>query len=140
MNNKKAKILKILVTLAVAVGGIGYVAAQSLKDVTYYKMVYEVTPDPGPWMEKAQIKLHGYVKPGTIKTRVENQQTHRSFVLENKGEEVVVVHAGVVPDTFKDQAEVVAVGKLVRENGQLVLQAISGDGGISAKCPSRYNE
>jgi cytochrome c-type biogenesis protein CcmE len=137
MKNKK---IKILVTVLVAVCGIGYVAAQSLKDVTYYKMVYEVTKDPGPWLEKSQIKLHGYVKPGTIKVRVENQQTHRSFVLENKGEEITIVHAGVVPDTFKDQAEVVAVGKLVRENGQLVLQAVGGDGGISAKCPSRYDQ
>jgi len=138
--NKLKRHTKIIVTVLVAVCGIGYVAAQSLKDVTYYKMVYEVTKDPEPWLAKRQIKVHGYVVPGSITAEVRDQKTHRSFRLENQGEEILIRHAGVVPDTFKDQAEVVATGKLTREDGKLVLTALSGDGGISAKCPSRYAE
>ena len=114
-------------------------ASQSLADVTYYKMVFEVTKDPEPWLQKNQMKVHGYVVPGSIDTNVVDQRTHRSFKLENKGETIVVRHTGTVPDTFKDQAETVVTGKLVRENGQLVMNAVDGDAGISAKCPSKYN-
>ena len=136
---KKNSRLKLAATILVAVLGIGYVASQSLADVTYYKMVYEVTKDPEPWLQKNQMKVHGYVVPGSIDTNVVDQRTHRSFKLENKGETIFVRHTGTVPDTFKDQAETVVTGKLVRENGQLVMNAVDGDAGISAKCPSKYN-
>ena len=136
MKNRR---IKLIITVLVAVLGIGYVAAQSLKDVAFYKMVFEVTKDPEPWIAKKRMQLHGYVVPGSIKTEVVDQRTHREFKLENKGEEILVRHSGTAPDTFKDQAEVIATGKLVRENGLLVLNAIDGDAGISAKCPSKYN-
>jgi cytochrome c-type biogenesis protein CcmE len=136
MKNRR---IKLAATILVAVLGIGYVAAQSLKDVAYYKMVFEVTKNPEPWLAKNQMQLHGYVVPGSIDTKVIDQQTHRTFRLENKGEEITVRHTGTCPDTFKDQAEVVATGKLVREDGKLYLDAVDGDRGISAKCPSKYN-
>jgi cytochrome c-type biogenesis protein CcmE len=136
---KKNSRIKLAATILIAVLGIGYVASQSLADVTYYKMVFEVTKDPEPWLQKNQMKVHGYVVPGSIDTNVVDQRTHRSFKLENKGETIVVRHTGTVPDTFKDQAETVVTGKLVRENGQLVMNAVDGDAGISAKCPSKYN-
>ena len=137
MKNKSR--IKLAVTILIAVLGIGYVASQSLADVTYYKMVYEVTKAPEPWLQKNQMKVHGYVVPGSIDTKVVDQRTHRSFKLENKGEVIAVRHTGTVPDTFKDQAETVVTGKLVRENGQLVMNAVDGDAGISAKCPSKYD-
>ncbi len=136
MKNRR---IKLAATILVAVLGIGYVAAQSLKDVAYYKHVSEVTKDPAPWLAKNQMQLHGHVVAGSIETNVVDQQTHRSFKLEDKGQEIIVRHTGTCPDTFKDLAEVVATGKLVRENGQLVLNAVDGDRGIAAKCPSKYN-
>jgi cytochrome c-type biogenesis protein CcmE len=136
MKNRR---IKLAATVLIAVLGIGYVAAQSLKDVSYYKMVHEVTKDPDPWIAKKEMQLHGFVVPGSISSNVVDQQTHRSFKLEDKGEEILVRHSGTVPDTFKDQAEVVATGKLTREGGKLVLLAIDGDRGVSAKCPSKYN-
>ena len=136
MKNRR---IKLAVTVLVAVLGIGYVAAQSLKDVTYYKKVDEVAKDPEPWLAKKTMNIHGYVVPGSITTQVVDQRTHRSFKLENAGQEILVRHSGTAPDTFKDQAEVVATGRLTRENGLLVLDAIDGDRGIAAKCPSKYN-
>ena len=137
---KNRRIIKIAVTALVAVLGIGFVASQSLGDVTYYKLVHEVTADPDPWLAKQQIKVHGYVVPGSITSEVVAQRTHRSFKLENQGQEISVVHTGTVPDTFKDQAETVVTGKLVRDpDGRLVMHAVDGDNGISAKCPSKYN-
>ncbi len=137
MKNRR---IKIIVTALVAVLGIGFVAAQSLGDVAYYKMVHEVTPNPEPWLAKKSMKLHGFVVPGSIKSEVIDQRTHRSFKLENKGQEILVRHAGTVPDTFKDLSEVIATGKLSRDaDGTLVLTAVDGDAGVSAKCPSKYD-
>jgi cytochrome c-type biogenesis protein CcmE len=136
MKNKSR--IKLAVTILIAVVGIGYVASQSLADVTYYKLVAEVTKDPEPWLQKQQMKIHGYVSPGTIETNVVDQRTHRTFVLHQGKEEIIVRHTGPVADTFKDQAETVVTGKLTRENGKLVMNAVDGDAGISAKCPSKY--
>ena len=139
----KKKPIKLIVTVLVAVLGIGYVAAQSMSgSVAYYKEVAEVTANPEPSLEKQTMQIHGYVVSGSIDQKVVDQQTHRTFVLENKvrhgGETITVRHTGTAPDTFKDMAEVVATGKLKRENGKLYLDAVDGDGGISAKCPSKY--
>jgi cytochrome c-type biogenesis protein CcmE len=132
--------LMIVVTILVALAGVGYVAAQSLgSDAEYYKMVYEVTKDPTPWLAKKTMKIHGFVKPGSIHSEIVDQRTHRSFVIENKGEQITVRHTGVVPDTFKAQAETVVTGHLTREGDQLVLLAVDGDAGVSAKCPSKYS-
>jgi cytochrome c-type biogenesis protein CcmE len=131
--------LKIVFTILLALGGVGYIATQSMGDVQYYKMVQEVTADPTPWLSKNSMKIHGFVKAGSIETEIKDQKTHRSFVLENKGQMVKVRHTGPVPDTFKDQAETVVTGRLTREGKDLVVLALDGDPGISAKCPSKYN-
>jgi cytochrome c-type biogenesis protein CcmE len=141
MKNRR---IKVVVTVLVAVLGIGYVAAQSLgEQVAYYKEVAEITANPEPSLAKSTMQVHGYVVSGSIETKVVDQQTHRTFRLENKvrhgGEEIIVRHSGTAPDTFKDMAEVVATGKLVRENGKLYLDAVDSDRGISAKCPSKYS-
>jgi cytochrome c-type biogenesis protein CcmE len=132
--------LMIVVTVLIGLAGLGYVAAQSLGgDAEYYKMVYEVTKNPDPWLAKKTMKIHGFVKAGSIKSEIVDQRTHRSFIIENKGEEIEVRHTGVVPDTFKALAETVVTGRLTREGGKLVLLAVDGDAGVSAKCPSKYN-
>jgi cytochrome c-type biogenesis protein CcmE len=136
---KKNSRIKLVITILVAVLGIGYVASQSLADVTYYKLVSEVAVDPEPWLQKNQMKIHGHVSPGTIESNVVHQKTHRSFVLYQGKDEIIVRHTGPVADTFKDQAETVVTGRLIRENGHLVMIAVDGDAGISAKCPSKYN-
>jgi cytochrome c-type biogenesis protein CcmE len=137
MKNRR---LKIIATAAVALFGLGFVAVQSFGDVEYYQMVHKVVENPEPWIAKKTMKIHGFVAPGSIKTEVVAQQTHRSFRLENEGKEIWVRHTGPVPDTFKDQAETVVTGHLALEaDGKLWVTAIDGDAGISAKCPSKYN-
>lgn len=135
MKNRR---LKLGITIAVAILGIGYVAAQSLGDVEYYKMAHQVVDDPAPWLAKKNLRIHGFVVPGSIDVKVVDQKTVRTFRLEEGGKEIAVHHTGTIPDTFKEQAEVVATGHLVQENGQLILYAKNGDAGVSAKCPSKY--
>ena len=135
----KNRTLKIIATLAVALGGIVFVATQSAGDVEYYVHVEQVMEKPNEWLGKKNLQVHGFVVPGSIHEEVRDQTTRRTFQLESKGKVVDVRHAGVRPDTFKDQAEAVVRGALALENGALVLTAVNGEAGIMAKCPSKYN-
>ena len=127
------RIIKLLLTVAIVAGGTTFLVYSSRGDVQYYKMVDELMADPAPWTGKT-MKVHGYTKAGTIDERIEDQQMRRTFVLENKGKEILVKHHGPKPDTFKDLSEVVAQGRVVQEDGKYVLHAEE----LMAKCPSKY--
>lgn len=128
-----SRLIKVLLTIAIVTGGTTFLVYSSRGDVQYYKMVDELMAEPGPWQGKT-MKVHGYVKAGTIQERIEAQQMVRSFVLENKGHEIHVHHKGPKPDTFKDLSEVVAQGRVVARDGKYVLEADE----LMAKCPSKY--
>ncbi len=138
----KRRNLKIFITVAIAVGGLAFIAYSSLKDVSYYEHVDKIVQNPDQWIAHKNIKVHGYVVPASIKkgtVAVGNDMTSQTFGLETNGERIEVRHRGAVPDTFKDQAETVVSGHLVREGDQLVLLADDGENAIMAKCPSKYN-
>jgi cytochrome c-type biogenesis protein CcmE len=124
---------KIILTVAIVVGGAGFFFYSSRSHTSYYKMVDEVTAAPDTWEGKV-LKVHGWVEAGSIKEEVVDQEMHRTFILEHKGRRIVVRNTGPKPDTFKDKAEVVAEGRIVLENGEPVLVATN----LMAKCPSKY--
>jgi cytochrome c-type biogenesis protein CcmE len=132
-----SRLLKIALTVAVVVGGISLIVVSSRGDVQYYKMVdellVELETEPAPWVGRT-LKVHGWVEAGSIDERIEDQQTKRTFVLENKGQRIRVAHHGPKPDTFKDKSEVVAEGRLVEKDGAYMLEAEE----LMAKCPSKY--
>jgi cytochrome c-type biogenesis protein CcmE len=130
----RSKVIPGLVTLAVVLGGIGYLFYSSASDAfEYYKHVDEVMASPGNWTRK-HLQLHGFVAPGSIMKRLDkdHQQIEYKFTAINCGSTVEVRYAGTVPDTFKDRAEVVVKGQLA--DG--VFKASE----ISAKCPSKYSQ
>jgi cytochrome c-type biogenesis protein CcmE len=102
----------------------------------YYKNVDEVMADRQAW-EGKKLQLHGYVVPGSIYRKRDSLEYR--FKVRNtparSGDEAVVVDAsysGVVPDTFKDEAEVVLKGRL---DGTMFH---TDPNGVMAKCPSKY--
>lgn len=105
---------------------------------SYYEHVDKIVKDPEAWLARAKIKAHGYVVAGSIHQEVRDGEVQRTFKLQAKGSELAVRHTGPVPDTFKDNAEVVVSGHLVREGDALFLVADRGDDAIVAKCPSKY--
>ncbi|MBI4511394.1 MAG: cytochrome c maturation protein CcmE [Deltaproteobacteria bacterium] len=135
----KSKHFKILVTAALALGGIAFIASQSVGDVGMYLYVEDMMKQPDHWLAQKNLSVHGYVVPGSIRVEIRDQKTHRTFQLERQGKIIDVRHAGVAPDTFKDQAETVVKGHLIKEGDQFVFQATEGEAGIVAKCPSKYN-
>src|SRR5262245_52549999 len=98
----------------------------------YFKHVDEVMTQPQAW-EGKQLQLHGYVVPGSI--LVKKSTLEYKFKVQNNparaGEAGHVVEAsykGIVPDTFKDEAEVVLKGRLTPEGFH------TDPNGVVAKC------
>ena len=123
-----AKALKIGATIAVlglALTGLMFTTLR--EDTQFYKHVDEVMADPSAWHGK-RLQLHGYVA-GIEKKR--NSLDYR-FNVESNGRIVRASYTGVVPDTFKEGAEVVLKGTLSGEGFHVERN------GVMAKCPSKY--
>jgi len=91
--------------------------------------VDEVLANPGEWQGK-NLQVHGYVVKDSI-LRKRDSLEYR-FKVESKGAVLDARYTGIVPDTFKDESEVVLKGRL--ENGALHVSP----NGVMAKCPSKY--
>ena len=130
MSNKFAKIALTAVVLLSAIGGLLWYSLQ--QDTAYYKHVDEVMASPAQWQGKS-LQLHGFVVKDTWKRKGDTLEY--IFDVENKGKVVSVSYTGVLPDTFKDEAEVVLKGRLTSDAHFAV-----DPNGVMAKCPSKYEE
>ena len=100
----------------------------------YYKHVDEVTSNADAWRGK-RLQVHGNVVAGSIE-QAKGTLLYR-FKIESRAPRppavITATYNGLVPDTFKDGAEVVAKGTLTADNQLSVVPD-----GIMAKCPSKY--
>ena len=128
----RSRVLLIVLSVGIIVGGIGLLLSDS-SGFEYYKHVDEVAKERAAWQNK-RLQLHGYVVPGSIKKRMNHdvQKLEYKFQIENCGSIAEAYFAGVVPDTFKDGAEVVLKGQLHGE--QFTAHE------VMAKCPSKYQQ
>lgn len=132
--------VKIIATILAIGGAGGILIYSSLSDAQYFVEADEVVAEPDKWLDKT-LRVHGYVESGSIDEAIEGQQTKRAFVLFNKGAKILVRNEGPRPDTFRDESEVVAKGRLIKESwshagasGDYVFSADE----LMAKCPSKY--
>lgn len=129
--------IKIAITSLVLVSAFGFLMWTTLRGGTeYFKHVDEVMSDRQAWEGKA-LQLHGYVIPGSILVR--RDTLDYSFKVQNNpiragepGGVVAVTYTGIVPDTFKGEAEVVLHGRLGPDGFH------TDPNGVIAKCPSKY--
>jgi cytochrome c-type biogenesis protein CcmE len=127
----KPKTIKIATTVAVFVLALSGLLYSSLSEGTaFYKDVDEVLGQEA-WHGKP-LNLHGYVVEKSIMRKRDSLEYR--FDVQNKGKVVSVSYTGVVPDTFKDGAEVLLKGRLT-PHGFVV-----DPNGVVAKCPSKYEE
>ena len=128
--------IKIAVTAVVLASAFGFMMWTTLRDgAEYFKHVDEVVAQR-PSLEGKKLQVQGYVIPGSILHRSNTLEYH--FKIQNNpiragepGNVMNVVFTGQPPDTFKDEAEVVAHGQLRTDGGFDANQVI-------AKCPSKY--
>ncbi len=124
---KKKKFLIAGSILLLAFGLLGFQAFMSGSQ--YYLTVSELKAMGDQAYAEKSLKLGGKVQPGTIS--YENNSRLLRFIMTDGAESVPIAFAGVVPDTFKPDAEVVVEGKYLEAG---TFQATN----LLAKCPSKY--
>jgi cytochrome c-type biogenesis protein CcmE len=161
---ENSTIAKIALTIAVIVGGGGFLIYSSVGHAQHYMMVDELAATSLDGWKDKELKVHGFVEAGSIVKAVVGQVQHHTFVLQKNGKKIRVFAQGPVPDTFKDQSEVVATGHLahaadlqtladdmckpkpgdkpnvgcpVRVDAEQAWVVDSTD--LMAKCPSKYD-
>jgi cytochrome c-type biogenesis protein CcmE len=121
-----AAISLIVLTLAY----LAYLGAQESK--SYYvtiKELHTMRDKQGDDVYKKNLRVAGNVEPGSIKM----SGPHADFMLVENGETLHVVYKGSEPppDTFKDNAQALAMGVYKRDG---VFYANE----LQAKCASKY--
>ena len=127
---------KIVLSVVAVTGAVGFLLSRSMKEgAEYYKHVDEVMAAPDSLRTK-RLQVHGNVVKDSIEQAKGTLQYR--FKIESRPPRAPAVIAanyqGLVPDTFKSGAEVVAKGTIGPDN---VLQIVPD--GIMAKCPSKYD-
>lgn len=124
------KLIRVLLAVVVIGGAFTVLLATTMRqNAQYYLHVDEVMPAASQWYGK-NLQLHGFVVAGSIQRRPDTLDYR--FKVKNGDAEVQADYTGVVPDTFKDGAEVVLKGRLTATGYQVE------ENGIVAKCPSKY--
>ena len=127
MSAKTLKIGTTLLVLGLAFAGLMYTTLS--EGTEYYKHVDEVMANPTQW-EGKRLQLHGFVVDHSVMRRPDTLDYR--FQVQSNGKVVPVRYTGVVPDTFKDGAEVVLKGRLGPDGFTV------DPNGVMAKCPSKY--
>ncbi len=158
---EKSTLYKVLLTIGVVLGGGGFLIYSSVGNAQHYRMVDELVGDGfTQWTDK-ELKVHGFVEAGSIVESVVGQVQHRTFVLQKNGKKIRIFNEGPKPDTFKDQSEVVATGRLIKASEVQALAAdmcrkqsapvgcplrtdaeqewVMESSELMAKCPSKYD-
>ena len=132
----RASAIKILASVVVVASAVGYLLTSSMKQgAEYYKHVDEVVSNVDSWRGK-RLQVHGNVVDGSIE-QAKGTLLYR-FKIESRPPRppgvITATYNGLVPDTFKSGAEVVAKGTLTADDQLAVVPD-----GIMAKCPSKYD-
>ncbi len=125
---RKKKFLIGGIILFLAIGYLGFMGFSS--SATYYYEVNELLAR-GSSVYGENVRVNGQVVPGSVEPEAQGRILRFTMIDIEGKESLPVVFQGVAPDSFKDDAEVVAEGQL---NPDGVFQANT----ILAKCPSRY--
>jgi cytochrome c-type biogenesis protein CcmE len=131
MSAKTAKVSLTVVVLATAFGVLLYSSLG--ESMQYYKYTDEVMVSPAEWQGK-RLQVHGFVVPGSIARKPDTLEYR--FDMQRNGKVMRAYYTGVVPDTFKDDSEVVLTGQLSNSDSKTEFHATE----MTAKCPSKYEE
>ena len=123
MSHKAARIGLTGLVLVFAFGALLYTTLG--ESAQYYKHVDEVMVQPDAWYGKP-LQIHGFAKNVSRK----RDSLEYRFEMHSNGHVVHASYTGIVPDTFKNDSEVVLQGTLAPDGFHAT--------GMTAKCPSKY--
>ena len=126
---KTKGIVKLLAGIIVIGGGIGYFVYEAMQSSwSYYYSVDDFAASETA-MQGHSFRLAGRVKPGTVARNLETVSLQ--FTLAGAQAELPVRYAGIVPDNFVEDREVVVEGRLESTG---VFQADT----LMTRCESKY--
>jgi|SRR5436190_23739512 cytochrome c-type biogenesis protein CcmE len=126
MSQKTAKVGITVLVLATAFGVLLYTSLG--ESMQFYKYTDEVMANPTAWQGK-NLQVHGFVVPGSIAMKPGTLEYR--FDMQRNGKVMRAFYTGIVPDTFKNDSEVVLTGRLSSEGFHAT--------DMTAKCPSKYD-
>ena len=118
----------ILFAIVAAVGLIAYMLFDGMKSETYFYEVDQAVAQ-GPDLVGQTVRVKGTVEPGSVIGR--DGEVGRTFKIAHEGKLLTVRYDRALPDTFKEEVEIVAQGEV---DEAYVLHADE----VLVKCPSRY--
>ena len=125
----RSQTFRIGLAVVIVLGVIAWLAVSGIQsNKSYYVTISELQGMGGKAYTR-HLRVAGNVVPGSIA----RNGTHAQFVLVELGNRLPVEYAGVEPppDTFKDNAQALAIGTLGRDG---VFHATE----LQAKCASKY--
>ena len=127
--NKNNVGVRVAIATFLIVGTILYLAITGVRANKSYYVTIQELQGMGNHAYTRHLRVAGNVKPGSI----ERNGGHMQFVLVEQGRVLHVNYAGddPPPDTFKDNAQALAIGMYGRDG---VFHATQ----IQAKCASKY--
>ena len=124
--------LKFVVVGTLILGAISYLMFSGIND----SMVYYYTVSEALEMEQELsnrgIRVSGYVQAGSIQKDNSRSQVEILVFEKESDRTLPVIYQGIIPDTFKDKAEVLVEGMYSLEEGRFHANV------LLAKCPSKY--
>jgi cytochrome c-type biogenesis protein CcmE len=123
--------LRFAVLVVAVLGTLAWLAASGINESkTYYKTISELKGMGGSDIGK-RVRVSGDVVPGSIKR--DGALVRFTICEKEKNEFLSIVYTGKdpLPDTFRDEAQAMADGKM-QADGTFHASA------VAAKCPSKY--
>ena len=121
---------KLLISLVVLVGALGYFGFVAFESATVYYYTVGEMNDVGPTPQGKAVRVSGKLIPETF-YRAEGS-TIAEFALTDGTARMVATHQGVLPDLF------------FNDHSEIILEGTYGSDGVFAsqnvivKCPSKY--
>ena len=125
----KGKLVRFGVAIVIIVTSLGYLAWTGVRDTHEYYVTIKELQGMNDTRYAKRLRVAGNVLPGSIK----RHGTEVSFSLKENEMVLPVVYSGseALPDTFKDDAQALAFGRIGRDG---VFRANQ----VQAKCASKY--
>jgi cytochrome c-type biogenesis protein CcmE len=126
---QRSQTFRIGLAVVIVLGVIAWLAVSGIQSNKSYYVTIGELQGMGAKAYTRHLRVAGNVEPGSIA----RNGTHARFMLLELGKRLPVEYAGVEPppDTFKDNAQALAIGTLGRDG---VFHATE----LQAKCASKY--
>jgi len=122
---------KFLFAAVVFAGAIGYLLVSGFSsESVYYLEVSEVLQNPAKFNRKG-MRVSGDVVEGTVVKDFKKQYLEFNMS-DADGESMKVIYNGIIPDTFKEDIQVIVEGRY--DEKAKVFNAAT----VLTKCPSKY--